>query len=153
MIEIYLIDPKQISSVDMSTLYHSLTDEEQAKIKPLHENRRDEFIIGHGLLKSLLASKYNITSPLKYNEHGKPFVEGAHFNITHTKGLVLLAFGDCEIGIDVENLARQKDWQKIVDRYFHPMEQKFITDQDLFYQLWTKKRAFLSATEEELLLS
>lgn len=89
-----------------------------------------------------------------YNENGKPRLKDGKifFNVSHTKGLIMIAVSDREVGIDVENFAEKKvDCQKIAEKYFFADEIKQISadsidgnslvDKKKFFILWTKKES------------
>ena len=49
---------------------------------------------------------------LEHGEHGKPRLRGPHgpeFNLSHSKGLVLVAVADRAVGVDVEAIAPRRD--------------------------------------------
>ncbi len=89
------------------------------------------------------------------NAHGKPNVthsQGLQFNLSHSGECMLL--GVClgeELGVDVEYTARNVDVLPIAERFFHQEEVAAIhaakpaDRQDLFYEIWVKKEAFVKA--------
>ena len=80
----------------------------------------------------------------KNGEKGKPYIEGKpeiHFNISHTDGLLVIAVSDFEVGIDVEKV-REVDMR--VKKRFTKDESEYIdTNTTRFFEIWTKKEAFL----------
>jgi 4'-phosphopantetheinyl transferase len=108
------------------------------------------FVLGRLMLKQAIKAlglPAERLDEIKYNEEGKPFVEGLSFSISHSQDLVACAFsGTGNIGLDVEyprNLEREyfrhcfndKEWALIQqDRSSHT-----------FYQYWTRKEAILKA--------
>lgn len=80
----------------------------------------------------------------------KPFLKNAeklHFNISHTKGLILLGISSSPIGVDVEE--NHKPAFDIMTNYFHEEEVHYITTasseqekSERFFHIWTKKEAF-----------
>ena len=89
-------------------------------------------------------------------EKGKPYVsnfDNVHFNISHTKNACAGIFAPFEVGIDVEYM-RPTD-MSIAKRFFTEGEQKYIFgDESLstsrFFEVWTKKEAFIKLTGEGL---
>ncbi|NLB41548.1 MAG: 4'-phosphopantetheinyl transferase superfamily protein [Clostridiales bacterium] len=82
------------------------------------------------------------------NEFGKPFLQGYsdfHFNVSHTRNAIAVAFSNSPIDIDVERV-RSFDL-KIARRYFMPQELDYIlqaSNQDYAsYEIWTKKEAYI----------
>lgn len=129
---------------------------------PLH---RDRFIAGRSALRQLL-STYLSQPPaeLRFTDgvRGKPFLapcperpRSLAFNVTHSGPLALVAIGDVEtLGVDVEALRRPPEMEALVRRVFCPNEAAvFETLPDelrtaAFFNLWTRKEAWLKATGE-----
>ena len=44
-----------------------------------------------------------------YGEHGKPYLNGFCFNLSHSGTLAVLAVADGEVGVDVEKIAAASD--------------------------------------------
>jgi 4'-phosphopantetheinyl transferase len=127
----------------------------------LHRNR---FITGRGWLRTVLA-RYLDRQPgelrFEYNENGKPSLHGSelafHFNLAHCGDLAVLAITRAaEVGVDVERVRPLKDADDIADRFFSPTESdglKALTAAEkpaAFFNLWTRKEAWLKATGEGL---
>ena len=88
--------------------------------------------------------------------HGKPYLaepggRDLRFNLSHTKGLALIALArGREVGVDVEAMRSGRRTQAIAERHFTDAEADSIRtapDPDAaFYRLWTRKEAYLKAT-------
>lgn len=108
--------------------------------------RSEEFI------KKILIEHYAFSCDqivLNTDEYGKPFIldcPDVHFNVSHTKGLIVCAVSDRTIGVDVERLRKYDP--RIVKSYFTPSEQEYISmkaeslDKG-FIEIWTMKEAYL----------
>jgi 4'-phosphopantetheinyl transferase len=107
------------------------------------------------LFAKLLICKYHQEKFAKFDWsnwkndlNGKPFlIDGMHFNIAHSGDYVLVAFSDRMIGIDLE-----KNVKINVDLFLdflHVNEKEYIlksnTKQDAFYEVWTRKEAYLKS--------
>jgi len=86
----------------------------------------------------------------KYNQHGKPFIEGApYFSISHCKEGIAVAINDTPIGIDIEGI-RHAD-EDLIKRVMNEEEIRLIANsQELtanrtFTRLWTRKEAVVKA--------
>ena len=101
--------------------------------------------------KNELGKKENIASTFlkkKYikdiylNEHGKPLSKDIFFNISHSKGLVVIAISnDSNIGVDVERI---RDFDaKMIDYISFKEEKAFIKDNKSFYKIWTNKESLV----------
>lgn len=122
---------------------------------------------------SLLAKKFLIEELKNYgydfdftmvkDNKGKPFFEKnkkCFFNISHTKDYVAVCFDNLPIGIDIEQI--RKNRMPIAERFFHPKEVEYLkqindscskdkkfSNIDLaFTQLWTIKEAYVKMKGE-----
>jgi 4'-phosphopantetheinyl transferase len=123
---------------------------------------RNRFIAGRSLLRRLLG-RYLQTDPAKLEfgqgACGKPFLAGAfadnrlNFNLAHSEDLAVLAMTRAGvIGVDVERIRPLSNADHLVARFFSaresaafqnlPPEQKPVA----FFNLWTRKEAWLKAT-------
>jgi 4'-phosphopantetheinyl transferase len=135
-------------------------DERERASRFLREKSRLEFIVSRGLLRKILAQYTNLeTSDLIfiYSENGKPSLapqlrRSLFFNVSHSAGLVLFAFSaQCEVGIDVEQIRPISEADEIAERFFSHEEALKIKAEterksEIFYQLWTRKEAFLKCS-------
>lgn len=84
---------------------------------------------------------------VEYGEHGKPFIGGAHFNMTHTGNIVMVAAAEFEIGIDAERADRRVP-QNVCRMALSPNEYaeyiKKGDDKDSFFiSKWIAKESYL----------
>lgn len=82
--------------------------------------------------------------------HGKPFLRefpDFHFNISHTKTALAVAFGDSPLGVDIEKL---RDISLKPARRFCENEQKYIKNEKDFFYIWTRKEAYIKRSGEGL---
>ena len=93
---------------------------------------RDRFVVGRGLLRSLLG-RYVGQAPAQlqftYANAGKPLLRdhALQFNLAHSGGLALLAVaGRRTVGVDVEQVRPSLDIMTIAERYFAAGEQAFL---------------------------
>ncbi|MFV0464961.1 MAG: 4'-phosphopantetheinyl transferase family protein [Lachnospiraceae bacterium] len=92
-------------------------------------------------------------------ENGKPFYEknsDLHFNITHSRCMVAVAFSDCSIGIDAESERPVRD--RTIERVCTPKEAEYVYQEaEYVYQdpaqisrrflhIWTLKESILKET-------
>ena len=76
------------------------------------------------------------------NEYGKPLSKNVFFNISHSKGVVVL--GVCktrDIGVDVE-VIRSKD-EELVKYICNEEEYEFIKNEIDFFTVWTNKESLV----------
>jgi len=95
-------------------------------------------------------------------ERGKPYLpdHAIRFNVSHSGQLALLAFSrDLELGVDVEQVWADDDPFALADRFFSPAEIAALSalpaDQRRggFFDLWTRKEAYIKARGDGLHLS
>lgn len=128
-----------ISQTKMNKIYIFKTNTEKSALSS----------IAYSLLSELLEKDLGIKNPkILKTEKGKPYLEGnanIHFNISHTKGAVAIAFSDNEIGIDIEHI--RKTNTKIANRFFCEGEAAFlenVKDKNAeFLKMWTRKEAYI----------
>ncbi|MGF1480147.1 MAG: 4'-phosphopantetheinyl transferase family protein [Cyanophyceae cyanobacterium] len=141
-------------------------DEKQRAEQFYFSQHSQRFIVGRGLLRSILG-QYLKTDPaqleFEYGPRGKPMLASGwgrariQFNLSHSQGLALYGFSlERRIGVDLEYLRPVADAEKIVQRFFSAEESAFISRLPLqekhqaFYRGWTSKEAYLKATGEGL---
>ncbi|HEY5652933.1 MAG TPA: 4'-phosphopantetheinyl transferase superfamily protein [Pontiella sp.] len=121
------------------------------------QRRKDQesSIAARGALRVLLGA-YSGQEPqqihFSYTENGKPYLEGSSlgFNVSHSEDWVVLAFGcDRNIGVDIEQIRRNKVILPIATRYFTHEEVAWIEQFEdmhaVFFQLWARKEAYVKA--------
>ena len=79
----------------------------------------------------------------KYNEHGKPYLEGGpYFSISHCKAGIAVAIDDAPIGIDIETIRHANE--DLIERTMNEQERVGMDDRT-FTRLWTQKEAIVKA--------
>ena len=99
------------------------------------QKRIEQFCLGRFLIKYVLKNYYNIKHPEIVIKNKKPCLknEKIYFSLSHSNDIVLAAFSDKNIGVDIEWM-RDRDFQKLFEYYRINSENK---DKETFYQLWT----------------
>ncbi len=110
-------------------------------------------LLGEVIVRKIAAAKLLISPDrleIAKTEKGKPFIvrnNGVHFNVSHSGEWVAVAFGDSDVGIDIEKI-RRVDY-RIAERYFSAGEKeqlnRLVGDDKLhfFFELWTMKESYL----------
>jgi 4'-phosphopantetheinyl transferase len=124
-----------------------------------HDQHRFRWGAARGTLREVLGAALGEAPAeiaIRYGAHGKPYVPGLCFNISHSGGRAAIALAQVEVGADIE-LPRPRRTDDIARRFYAPgeIERLFaLTDaaarQAEFFRLWTCKEAFLKATGEGL---
>ena len=105
------------------------------------EKRKKEFISSRIALKNI----FNKDLDLKHHKSGKPFIkETKHLSISHSSNFLALAFGEENIGIDIEKPQNRivKLMPKILSE-IEFMEFKKEPSMDLACKVWGAKEAIL----------
>ena len=156
---IFLVHTDSYLASEILSFQKLLSAQEQAKalrfrfIKDQHS-----YIVTHALLRRILGNYLN-SEPASIefisNEFGKPLLANGyrkiHFNISHRSGLSALAFSTkSDIGVDVEKVDPEFDFDLIAKAHFSDAENRFIDagqheSGKRFYTVWTRKEALLKA--------
>lgn len=134
-----------------------LTAAERLRAQRYHRAQdHDRFVLGRAAQRLVLGAYLGRPPAGLHFEagvHKKPRLReapGLHYNISHAGNWVLLAVADAEIGIDIERLDPHFAFQDVLDYSCSPAEKVFIArspvPHEAFYQLWTRKEAFVKAT-------
>ena len=77
-----------------------------------------------------------------YNEYDKPISPNAFFNISHSKGVVVLALNkEVELGVDIEILRAKDD--DLIKYICSEEEYKFVKNEIDFLSVWTNKESLV----------
>ncbi len=123
--------------------------------------KRQQYIIAQGLTRILIGNVLD-ADPTAFEfdrgPKGKPYLGGAfadagiQFNMTHTSHMALVAITlTREVGIDIERIRENLQWEKLARRYFSPLEYSGYSElhEDVrlraFFTCWTRKEAVLKA--------
>lgn len=81
---------------------------------------------------------------------GKPYLPehpDFHFNLSHSGNFVVIAWGECPLGVDIQRMEPHRDWAGLARRHYTPREQDYVFSGDdglrRFYQVWTAKESYL----------
>jgi 4'-phosphopantetheinyl transferase len=144
-----------------------LSEDERSRSSHFRFDRdRLRFIVGRGVLRTILAKYLNIYPSevtFCYGAYGKPALPTSgqqrsyQFNLSHSQGLAVYAISlNRSVGIDIEHIRPVEDMQGIVERFFSAHEQdtfaKIPENKKClsFFQCWTSKEAYLKARGDGL---
>ncbi|MDH5518385.1 MAG: 4'-phosphopantetheinyl transferase superfamily protein [Gammaproteobacteria bacterium] len=143
---------------DPDDLLALLDNEETARYQQLHHKHKSRYLLSHVACRQIL-SRYTqlAASEIVYrkNDYGKPYLNHnspIRFNLSHSHNLAVIAISaHAEIGVDLEYMERKNDWAKLARRFFSAEEIEDLFQQQQenqrtrFFQLWTRKEAFIKA--------
>lgn len=127
---------------------------ERQRLSGLNQDRATEFLTSRWLMRQTL-SKASRSAPCACcPKEGRPMLSaepaGWHLTLSHSHGLSACGTQyNSALGIDIEPSRRHPQWQKVVKRWFSPVEQEWLFQDDdplTFLWAWTVKEAWLKAT-------
>lgn len=139
-IDLFIFNSNKFKEEEIINRFQLRDDEILPFKKIVNEEVRKEKIVSY-YLKKKLVGKYHI------GEKGKPLSENCYFNVSHSRGYVLLAKCECcPIGLDVELIRPVDD---LLKQYVcNPEEYKYAKDYQKFYEIWTVKESIVKCTGE-----
>lgn len=144
-----------------------LSVDEKMRAERYHfERDRNRFIMGRGVLRTIISWYLNIEAgklQFCYGKHGKPaladtFGKGTIcFNLSHSEGLALYAFARGRtIGVDIEHIRDIPEIGRMAERFFSVTEKDVFLalpkseKKEAFFNCWTRKEAFIKAIGDGL---
>jgi 4'-phosphopantetheinyl transferase len=166
--EVHLWVVPLILSAENSSYFKSILslDEQERAGRFRKIGAAQRYIAARGSLRSLLGAYLTIEPDrlqFAYDAFGKPHLAGEEplgsmrFSVSHSEDLALFGFArGHEMGVDVERIRPDIDFEDLAARYFSPNELKKLralpADQqrEAFYCGWTRKEAYLKGHGEGL---
>jgi 4'-phosphopantetheinyl transferase len=122
---------------------------------------RHQYLVSRALVRTTL-SRYLQGYPKDWqyqkNKYGRPELIrqpagiNLRFNLSHTDGMIILGITlDDDLGVDVEDIKRDRQLIDIADRYFSGLEVDELRSlpesqqQERFFDYWTLKESFIKA--------
>lgn len=154
--ELYLVNLSFYKKfVNQFKRFLSIEEYNRAK-RYFNEADRDRFIICRVILKLLLSKRTGLKILEVFfhtNVHKKPFLlghENLYFNVSHAGNFAIVGIAKKAIGVDIEYVNKDFDYNEILPTIFNTSEIEEITNSldkhKTFYLLWTRKEAIVKAT-------
>ena len=120
---------------------------------------RDQYLLTRAMVRKVVSQRtgrHFSSLQFENNLYGKPKLKDTSaaisFNVSHTSGLIALAFSECTagIGVDIENTSRDIDLE-IRDSFFTAQELLIYEEvpeadkKNYFFELWTLKESYMKA--------
>lgn len=127
-------------------LYHRASPERKRRAEGLlRQEDRLRCVAADALLKAALGE-----CRIAVNEFGKPYASdrpGVYFNLSHSGRYVVLAYGDTELGVDVQQHTHGNP-EALARRWFSPDEQAWVLSREedarkRFFEIWTAKESYV----------
>ena len=127
--------------------------EVQRSLRYVKEDDRQRFLMGRGMVKLLLAGYLEIDPvqiEIREGQNKKPELAGEnpfpiHFNISHSGNWVIIGFSNEPIGVDIEKIEPDFDYDLISAQHFSALEKEYARTSAGFYEIWTRKEALAKA--------
>lgn len=155
---VYLISLQELSEADFQEMYALCSRERREKIDKITSVTKQRQSISAGYLIYILKKKFGIEEEIVVLPEGKPVFRknrDVYFNISHSGGYVVLAFGNVSLGVDIECVREAN--LKLAKRFFAKEEYEYLLAQkeeeqkDAFCRIWTGKEAIVKAEGSGLL--
>ena len=141
----------------------TLSEQEQERAaKFTFPDKYEEYVVSRGLLRKALGHVLKQAPSgfqFDYTSSKKPYLSRKYnnrpisFNVSHSHGQALVAISvDRNIGIDIEKIRPDVEYEKLAKRFFSEAEHAAIMLLPLgervaaFFATWTRKEAFVKAT-------
>lgn len=148
-----------MSQDDLKLLLSRLVPEEQEKYRRYKKQEDKEmFLCSRTILRNELEKKCKLSfdEEIGFNEFQKPFLPGhpdIFFNISHSKGKVMVGFANCPVGVDIEKIVDydKKTLLEISKTVFNQEDINWLRQsvgidcQQRFTKLWTLKESVIKA--------
>jgi 4'-phosphopantetheinyl transferase len=148
------------AEADYPHFWSILNQTERRHASTLKNDRvQKRYVVVHARLRILLADAANAAPQqlrIHKAEYGKPFLVDypeLAFNLSHTGDKLLVAIAyNCDLGVDIEQCKTRVNLIGLVDKCFAEEEKAYwqqtpeAQQTRAFYQLWTRKEAFVKAT-------
>ncbi len=156
-----------LDELQLTKLEPTLSADERARANRLRfEKDRRHFIVGRGLLRTILGSYLNVEPgglQFCYGPYGKPAlakesnVDEIRFNLSHSHGLALYAITrKREVGVDLELVQPEIEDERVAAQFFSPREIAMLRalpsegKKEGFFKCWTRKEAYIKARGDGL---
>ncbi len=135
-------------------------DERERALRLIISSKRRQSVRTRAALRRVLSGYLPNSEPstleFRYGEHGKPTLDrpdAPTFNLSHSHdiGLIAVALGEFELGVDIEHARPGRAFDSIAEHFFADEEaawfQALPPEQATasFYRTWTHKEAYLKA--------
>jgi 4'-phosphopantetheinyl transferase len=161
-VDAWLVCLPDLSSTDLPGLLQLLSEPERTKWQRFAvKDARLQYLVTRALVRTTLSRYAEVPArswKFEENAYGRPHISSPRefrdlrFNLSNTTGLVACAISrDCEIGIDVENIARIVETDELAPSVFAPAELADFRGarqedrRDRFFSYWTLKESYIKA--------
>ena len=118
------------------------------RLKSVPDKHRS-LAVGALLMYALKNENISLSTPVKTDENGKPYLEGnpVFFNLSHSGNRDMCVISDTRVGCDIEFMKKQPNL-RIAKRFFSEEEYESIKEKGDFYKIWTLKESCVKLSGE-----
>ena len=126
----FIYNIEKLTNEEYKKWFSLMTEEKQERVSRYKDfERRKCSVAGEKLVKEYIGNALNIVPEsleILTDINGKPYIENCkiHFNISHCENMLVYAFSDEEIGIDIERIRPIS--LNILKRFFTEEEQEYV---------------------------
>lgn len=112
-----------------------------------NELKKAQHYVGLYLVDFVAKKYFDIKNPEIIYKNQKPYLKNSDlkFSISHSRNIVMVAFFENEIGLDIEYNLENRDFAKLIKRcgelISNFQETPFEEQRKIFYDFWTKYEA------------
>lgn len=145
MVEVSYIDTAVFTEGAYREILNTLSKERRERAERYRQKQAAYLSAGAGYLLSRALKEAGLEEKIFYGEHGKPYIQGFHFNLSHSGTVAVLAAASGEAGIDIEKIAPVKEelikrvcTERECEYLFGLSEEKRAAE---FFRFWTAKES------------
>lgn len=149
MIRILYTDISGAEASDYSRLYEKASPERKLRAEQCHRlEDKLRCVAAEALLRCALGTDSFRLEKGPFRKPYLPEYPDFYFNLSHGGKWVVIAYGNREVGVDVEPLRTDRKVEALTRRYFAEEEQSYVfgeeeSQQQRFMEIWTGKESYL----------
>ena len=149
MIQVLCANISHLGETEYQILYRNASAERRLRAdRYVRQEDALRCVTADALLRMALGTN---SYEIRTGEYGKPEISGRkdfYFNLSHSGSWVVLAFGDSQVGVDVETYRENVNIASFAKRFFTPEEARYCLEASdnpypRFFQIWTGKESYL----------
>ena len=148
MVEISFLDTAAFTAESYREILNMLSKARREKAERYRTQEAAYLSAGAGYLLDCTLRERGLTekdAAYSYGKHGKPYIDGLHFNLSHSGTVAVLAVAQSEVGVDIEKIAPVT--LKLIRRVCKERECAYLfalseeERERAFFRYWTAKES------------
>jgi len=116
--------------------------------------RRREYLLSRSLIRHALNENFECPKSdwiISEVPGSPPVIENLprqyYFSLSHSKSCIVFAMSNCPVGVDIEFMSRQRNFERLAEMFMNPAELDIlrsdsVAQTEYFYRLWSAKEAY-----------